>query len=75
MFEKRIILTIIVPTAHTKPNVEKGPLPETGGKIVLLVRVGDECIIGCHHGYIEVNEILEEGGFVIAWITSRDYQG
>lgn len=54
------LLTIVVPTAHAETNMEEWPLPELGGKIILLVRVRNQRIVGSHHSNVQVNEILEE---------------
>ena len=59
-------LTIIVPAAHAESNVEKGPLPEGGGEIILLVGVWYERVVGSHHGDIEVDEILPERRLVVS---------
>jgi hypothetical protein len=66
-------LTVIIPSAHTKTNVEKRPLPERRGKIVLLVGVRNKRIIGSHHGDVEVNKVLEERRLVVTWITSWQF--
>ena len=55
------MLTVIIPAAHTETDVENGPLPEARGKIILLVRVGDKRIVGCHHSNVEMDKVLEEG--------------
>lgn len=34
-------LTLIVPAAHAKADVEDGPLPELRGKVILLLGIGD----------------------------------
>jgi hypothetical protein len=64
--------TAIVPTAHAETDVEEGPLPELGGEVVLLVRVGDEGVVGRHHGDIQMDEVLEEGRLEGAWVSGRD---
>jgi len=72
-FESRLKgskLTIIVPSTHTKTNMEKRPLPERGGEIVLLVRIGYKRIVGGHHGNVEMDEVLEEGRLVVPRVTS-----
>jgi len=40
-----------------------------GGEVVLLVWVGNEGVVGCHHGDVEVDEVLEEGRLVGSWVT------
>ena len=65
--------TMVVPSTHSKSDIQDGPLPELRGKIVLLVRVGNQCIVGRHHGHVEMEEISEEGRFVRSWISGRHY--
>ena len=68
----RVELTVIVPTAHAESNVEKGPLPEGGSEIILLVGVWYERVVGSHHGDVEVDEVAEEGRLVRARVASGD---
>lgn len=65
----RVELTVIVPTAHAESNVEKGPLPEGGSEIILLVGVWYERVVGSHHGDVEVDEILPERRLVVSRLT------
>ena len=58
------MLTVIVPTAHAEADVEKRPLPWLGGKVILLVGVGDKGVVGGHHGDVKVDEVAEEGRLV-----------
>ena len=46
--------------------MEKGPLPEGGSEIILLIGVWYERIVGGHHGDVEVDEILPEGRLVVS---------
>ena len=55
-----MVLTVIVPAAHTETDVKNGPLPEAGGEIVLLVGVRNKGVVGRHHGNVEMDEVLEE---------------
>lgn len=63
---------MVVPAAHAEADVEDGPLPELGGKVILFVWVGDESVVGSHHRDVEMHEIAEEGRFVGARFTSGD---
>lgn len=63
---------MIIPTAHTETDIEDGPLPEMGGKVVLFVRIRDEGVVGSHHSDVEMHEVTEEWGFVGARVASRD---
>ncbi len=60
---------MVIPAAHTKANVENGPLPEVGSEVILLVRVRNESVVGGHHCDVEVEKVADEGGFVGPWIT------
>jgi hypothetical protein len=64
-------LTVVVPATHAETNIKDRPLPERRGKVVLLVRVGNKCVVGSHHGNVQVDEVLEEGGLVVTWVTGR----
>ena len=64
--------TVVVPSTHAKPDVKQMPLPEAGGEVVLLIRIGDQGVVGGHHGNIEMNEILEEWRPVVPWVTGRE---
>lgn len=57
----------VVPSTHAETDVEKWPLPWLGGEIILLVWVGDESVVGSHHGDVEVDKVAEEGRFVCTW--------
>ena len=52
--------------------MENGPLPESRSKVVLLVGVGDEGVVGGHHGDIEVDEVLEERRLVVTRVARRE---
>jgi hypothetical protein len=65
----RARLTIIVPAAHTKTNVENRPLPKCRSKIILFVGVRDERVVGCHHGYVKVDKVLEERRLVVTRVA------
>jgi hypothetical protein len=58
--EKEILDSVVVPRAHAKTNIKDGPLPELGGEIVLLVRIGDKGVIGGHHGDVEMDKVAKE---------------
>ncbi len=62
--EQEVLDDVVVPAAHAQADVQEGPLPEVGGEVVLLVGVGDEGVVGGHHGDVEVHEVAEEGRFV-----------
>lgn len=58
--KKEVLDNVVVPTAHAQTNIEDGPLPPLGGQIVLLIGIGHQGIVRCHHGDIKMNEIVEE---------------
>lgn len=62
--EKEILDNAVVPATHAETNIKKRPLPWRRGQIVLLVWVGHQSVVGCHHGDIEVNKVAPEGGLV-----------
>ena len=55
--EKEIFDRLVIPAAHSQADVENGPLPELGREIILLVRIWNERIVGCHHGNVQVDKI------------------
>ena len=68
----RCMLTVIVPAAHAETDMEDGPLPETGGEVVLLVGVRDKCVVRCHHSNIKMDKVLEEGRLVVTRVARRE---
>ena len=72
--KKEVLDDFVVPAAHAEADVEDRPLPELRGEVVLLVRIGDERVVGGHHGDVEVEEVSEEGGFVGAWVPCGYYE-
>jgi len=52
--------------------VEEGPLPPLGGKVILLVWIWDQGIVGGHHGNIEMDEILKERRSVGTRVAGRN---
>ncbi|KAI7092146.1 glycosyltransferase family 39 protein [Hortaea werneckii] len=71
--EQEVFDNVVVPAAHTQANVEKRPLPWLGGKVVLFVRVWDQCVVGGHHRDVEVNKVTEEWGLVCGRVSLLDY--
>lgn len=71
--EEEVLDDVVVPAAHAQANVQYRPLPELRGQIVLLVRVRDESVVGCHHGDVQVDEVLEERRLVRSSISSGYY--
>jgi hypothetical protein len=58
--EKEVLDDVIAPTAHSKTNMEERPLPPLGSKVILLVRIGNQSVVGGHHGDVQVNKVVEE---------------
>lgn len=71
--KKEVLDDIIIPATHTKTNVQDRPLPPLGGKVVLLIGIRDQGVVGSHHGNIQMDEIVEEGGSVDLGVTRRNY--
>lgn len=71
--EEEVLDDIITPTAHTETDVKERPLPPLGGKVILLVRVGDQSVVGGHHSDVQVDEVMEEWGLVNTSLGGRDY--
>ena len=67
------IRTVIVPAAHAETDIEDGPLPKFGCEVVLLVRIRDKRIVGCHHGNVQVDKITEKGRLVSTGITRGEF--
>jgi hypothetical protein len=55
--EEEVLDNVVIPAAHAQADVQERPLPGLGGKIVLLVRVGNEGVVGSHHGDVQVDEV------------------
>lgn len=66
---------MIAPAAHAKTEVEEWPVEWLGSENVFLVRVGDESIVGCPHGNVEVDKVPPEGRFVQFGVTRGHYNG
>lgn len=62
--KEEVLDDVVVPTTHAETNVQDGPLPPLGGKVVLLVGVGDQSVVGGHHRDIEMDKVMEEGRLV-----------
>lgn len=62
-------LTLVIPAAHTETDVKNGPLPKLRGEVILLIWVGYESIVRCHHGNVEMDEVLEERRLIRARIS------
>lgn len=71
--EEEIFDDGIVPAAHTQANVQDRPLPELRGKVILLIRIRHESVVGGCHCDVEMDEVLEEGRFVRIGVSSRYY--
>ena len=72
--EEEVLDDVVVPAAHAQADVEDGPLPGFGGQVVLFVGVGDEGVVGGHHGDVQVHEVAQEGRFVGAWVSGGDWK-
>jgi hypothetical protein len=70
--EQEVLDDVVVPAAHTKTDVQEGPLPGLGGEVILLVGVGNEGVVRGHHGDVEVDKVAEEGRLVRARVASGD---
>lgn len=71
--KEEVFYHVIVPAAHAEADMEDGPLPPLRSKVILLVRIGYESIVGSHHCDVKVDEVVEEGALVGASIGSRHY--
>jgi hypothetical protein len=69
--EEEIFDNVVVPAAHTESDVQNGPLPELRGEIILLVGIRNQSVVGCHHGNVQVDEILQERRSVCSGISCR----
>jgi hypothetical protein len=47
-------------------------LPPLGGQVVLLIGIRYKGVVGCHHGYVEMDEVVNEGRLVNIGITLGD---
>lgn len=67
--EQEVLYDTVIPATHAETDVQERPLPRLGGEVVLLVRVGDQCVVRCHHGDVEVDKVTQEGGLVCTGVT------
>jgi hypothetical protein len=51
--------------------MQERPLPPLGSKVILLIRVRNQSVVGCHHGNVQVDEVMEEGRLVNASLSRR----
>lgn len=70
--EEEVLHNVVIPAAHAEADVQKWPLPWLGGKVVLLVWVWDQSVVGRHHGDVEVDEVTPEWRLVRAWVSRRN---
>lgn len=49
------------------------PLPILRCEVILLIRIGDKCVVGGHHRDVQVNKVAEEWGLVGADISLREF--
>lgn len=61
---------VVAPSTHPQAEFEPWPVSWFGSEDILLVGVGDEGVVGCHHGYVEMPEIAQERRFVELHISS-----
>jgi hypothetical protein len=71
--EEEVLDDIITPPAHTETDMKERPLPPLGSKVVLLIRVRHQSVVGGHHSDVQVNEVVEEWGLVNTSLGGRDY--
>lgn len=69
--KEEVLHDVIVPAAHAQAYVKNRPLPPLRGKVILLVRIGNQSIVGGHHCDIEMNEIVDERRLVLAGLRRR----
>ena len=55
--KEEVLDDVIVPAAHTKTDVKYRPLPELGSEVILFVGIRHQCVVGSHHGYVEMHEV------------------
>lgn len=69
--EEVVLDDVVIPGAHAETDVQDWPLPEVRSQVILLIRVGNQGIVGGHHGHVQVDEVLQEGRLVGARVTRR----
>src|SRR4051812_43223725 len=72
--EGKVVLTVVVPAAHTQTDMQNRPLPKLRSQVILLVWVGDQSVVRCHHSDVEVDEITEERRLVGTWVARRHWR-
>lgn len=71
--KKEVLDDVVIPPAHAQSDVQNRPLPPLRGQVILLVRIRDQGVVRGHHGNIQVNEVVQEGRLVLAWISRRQF--
>lgn len=72
--KEEVLDNVVRPATHSETDMEEWPLPPLGSKVILLIGVGDQGIVGGHHGHVEMDKVVEEGGLVDTSFGGRDYQ-
>lgn len=70
--KKEVLDNGVIPAAHAETDVQDWPLPPLRGKVVLLVWIWHEGVVGGGHGDVQVNEVLEERRPVGVGVGSRN---
>jgi hypothetical protein len=70
--EKEVLDNVITPAAHAKTNVEERPLPPLGCKVILLVGIGNQSVVGGHHSDVQVDKVVEERRPIHACLSRRN---
>ena len=72
---KEVILRLIVtPATHTKTQMHERPIEGLRGQDIFLIGVRDKCIVGRHHGDVEMPEVAKEGRAIVSSFASRHYE-
>jgi len=69
--EKEVLDDVIAPTTHAKTDVEERPLPPLGSKVILLIGIGNQSVVGCHHSDVQVDKVVKERRLVHASLSRR----
>lgn len=69
---KKVVLRLVVsPSAHSQTETKERPVEGLGRKDVFFVGVGNERVVGRHHGHIEMPKVAEERRTVELSVSSR----
>ena len=69
--KEEVLSDVIFPRTHSKTDIQNRPLPELGCKIILLVWIWHQSVVGCRHCHVEMYKVSKERRLICSRIGSR----